>query len=123
VSAAETIEAVRALGIIISECNGRLWVKPASKLPPALKTLVVERREELMAYLVAFRNAERTRLFGPTVILTAELLEPRACSTCRSTKWWRHQAGTQRICGVCRPPRARAADVVWLDGKGGRDAS
>lgn len=120
---ADIVADVRALGVVISECNGRLFIKPASRIPQELLTLVKDHRHELVAHLVAFRDAERLRVFGPTVLLTAELLEPRACSSCGSTNWWRRRTGGHRSCGVCRPPAVDAADIELLSVQGGDDAT
>ena len=113
-SPAEVLSEAARLGLIVRADEGRIVVRPARLLPPALADEIRGRRDEVLAFLEALPR-ESVHGAAPASADPGRLV----CFSCGSTDFWRGVGLV--VCRRCHPP-APGAEVLTLS-RTGSDAS
>lgn len=113
-SPAEVLSEAARLGLVVRADEGRIVVRPARLLPPALADEIRERRDEVLAFLEALPR-ESVHGAAPVSADPGRL----ACFSCGGTDFWRGSGVV--ACRKCHPP-APGAEVLTLS-RTGSDAS
>lgn len=113
-SPAEVLSEAARLGLVVRADEGRIVIRPARLLPPALADEIRGQRDEVLAFLEALPR-ESVHGAAPASADPGRLV----CFCCGSTDFWRGVGLV--VCRRCHPP-APGAEVLTLS-RTGTDAS